>query len=54
VEQAVNSALDHAYRDAEALLMARLHEVTLAALSKDFHRRMVAGGHSLGDIAHAS
>lgn len=45
VEQAVNAALDGAYRDAEALLLARLGQVTLAALSQDFHRRLVAGGH---------
>ena len=39
VEQAVNAALAHAFRDAEKLLLARLGEVTLAALSADFHRR---------------
>jgi Rrf2 family protein len=33
VEQAVNTALDKAFHDAEALLLARLGEVTLAALS---------------------
>jgi DNA-binding IscR family transcriptional regulator len=54
VEQAVNSALGGAYRDAEALLLARLSTVTLAALSKDFHRRMVAGGFSHKDIEHAA
>jgi DNA-binding IscR family transcriptional regulator len=53
VEQAVNAALNTAYLDAEALLLKRLHQVTLAALSKDFHRRMVAGGHSHKDIQHA-
>ncbi|MCW7540735.1 Rrf2 family transcriptional regulator [Aquabacterium sp. A7-Y] len=53
VEQAVNAALDTTYRDAEALLLARLGEVTLAALSEDFHRRMVASGASLKDISHA-
>jgi DNA-binding IscR family transcriptional regulator len=54
VEQAVNSALGGAYRDAEALLLSRLGTVTLAALSKDFHRRMVAGGLSHKDIQHAA
>ncbi|TDR90195.1 Rrf2 family transcriptional regulator [Enterovirga rhinocerotis] len=42
VEQAVNAAMDGAVRDAEALLLSRLGEVTLAALSADFHRRMAA------------
>jgi len=40
VEQAVNAAMDEALRDAEALLLARLGEVTLAALAADFQRRM--------------
>jgi len=39
VEQAVNTALDAALRDAEALLVARLGDVTLADLSADFNRR---------------
>ena len=42
VEQAVNAALDGAFRDAEALLLARLGDVTLAALSADFHDRLSA------------
>lgn len=46
VEQAVNTALQGAYQQAEALLLARLGEVTLAQLSADFHRRMLAGGHA--------
>jgi len=41
VEQAVNAALDTAFEDAEAILLARLGEVTLAALSADFHQRML-------------
>jgi DNA-binding IscR family transcriptional regulator len=40
VEQAVNSALQGAYQQAETLLLARLGEVTLAQLSDDFHRRL--------------
>ena len=44
VEQVVNAALDQAFADAEALLLARLGEVTLAALSAGFHERLVARG----------
>jgi DNA-binding IscR family transcriptional regulator len=40
VEQAVNAALDGAFADAEALLLSRLGEVTLAQLSADFHARL--------------
>ena len=40
VEQAVNAALDAACRDAETLLLSRLGDVTLAALSADFHARL--------------
>lgn len=42
VEKAVNSALGSAFRDAEALLLKRLGEVRLGALSADFHARMKA------------
>ncbi len=52
VEKAVNAALGDTYREAEALLMARLHAVTLASLSEDFHRRMVACGHSAQEHNH--
>lgn len=41
VEQAVNAALDGAFRDAQSLLLDRFGRVTLAALSADFHARMV-------------
>ena len=44
VEQAVNAALGKAFDDAEALLLARLGEVTLARLSADFHDRLAARG----------
>jgi DNA-binding IscR family transcriptional regulator len=60
VEQAVNAALDQAFHDAEALLLARLGDVTLAMLSADFHARMsharMAGRHASYDLetAHAS
>lgn len=40
VEQAVNAALDHAFADAEALLLERLGEVSLAMLSDDFRKRL--------------
>jgi DNA-binding IscR family transcriptional regulator len=39
VEQAVNASLDSAFQEAEALLLARLGEVSLQALSEEFHRR---------------
>ncbi|MDZ4376212.1 MAG: Rrf2 family transcriptional regulator [Phenylobacterium sp.] len=37
VEQVVNHALDTAFREAEAVLLARLGDVSLATLSRDFH-----------------
>lgn len=42
VEQAVNHALDDAFRDAESMLIGRLGEVTLAALAEDFRQRFAA------------
>ncbi|MGO4717095.1 Rrf2 family transcriptional regulator [Bradyrhizobium sp. 2TAF24] len=42
VEQALNSALDSAFHDAEALLLARLGTISLADLSDDFNRRFAA------------
>jgi DNA-binding IscR family transcriptional regulator len=55
VEQAVNAALDRTFHDAEALLLARLGEVTLAMLSADFHDRLVTrGGSSDRETHHAS
>ncbi|MNK71626.1 putative HTH-type transcriptional regulator YwnA [compost metagenome] len=53
VEQAVNAALDGACQEAEALLLRRLNGITLADLSRDFHRRMTGGGFTAKDIAHA-
>ena len=55
VEQAVNAALNQAFHDAEALLLLRFGEVTLAMLSADFHDRLIAQGetHDL-EKAHAS
>lgn len=42
VEQSVNQTLNAAFRDAEALLIARLGDVTLAALADEFRARMAA------------
>jgi DNA-binding IscR family transcriptional regulator len=55
VEQAVNSALDQAFDDAEALLMSRLGNVTLAMLNADFRKRLGdrRNRHRL-ETAHAS
>lgn len=54
VEQAVNAAMDDAFRDAETLLMERLGQVTLAALSADFHARVAnRAGHFDLEKAHA-
>lgn len=44
VEQAVNAALADAFRDAEALLLSRLGDVTLARLSADFHTCLAKRG----------
>ncbi|MBQ1767202.1 MAG: Rrf2 family transcriptional regulator [Aquincola sp.] len=52
VEQAVNAALDDAYRQAEALLLKRLSGITLAALSRDFHQRLQASGRPLQETVH--
>jgi DNA-binding IscR family transcriptional regulator len=55
VEQAVNGALNDAFRDAEALLLDRFNAVTLAELSADFHTRMVESGKSVDlEIVHAA
>ena len=53
VEQAVNGALDHAFREAESLLLARMERVTLAMLAEDFHRRLAACGMAVADMEHA-
>lgn len=38
VEEAVNTVMNQAFRDAEALLLARFSEVTLAELSRYLHQ----------------
>ena len=40
VEKAVNSAMDQAFQDAEALLLKRFREVTLAELSSNVHQHL--------------
>ena len=42
VEQAVNASLDQAFREAEAVLLRRLGDVTLATLRDDFVQRLAA------------
>lgn len=53
VEQAVNGALDGAFREVEAVFRAHLDAVTLAALSADFNRRLAERGQTLEDQTHA-
>jgi DNA-binding IscR family transcriptional regulator len=42
VEQSVNAALDNAFAEAEALLLQRFQNITLAELAADFKRRHAA------------
>ena len=46
VEEAVNAALNQTFAEAEALVLARFRDVTLAQLSADFHQRMQERGFS--------
>jgi len=46
VEQTVNAVLNKSFQDAEALLLSRLGEVTLAALSAGVCNRLAARGGS--------
>lgn len=46
VEQAVNAALGATFDEAEALLLRRFGEISLAALSADFHARLAERGGS--------
>lgn len=52
VEQAVNAALNRAFDDAEALLLRRFGEVTLAMLSDDLRQRLGSRKHQ-GMSVHA-
>lgn len=45
VEQAVNAALEGTFAEAEALLLKRFSEITLADLAADFARRHAAARH---------
>lgn len=53
VEQAVNGALDSAFREVEAVFQAHLGTVTLADLSADFNRRLAERGQTLEGQTHA-
>jgi hypothetical protein len=54
VEAAVNAALGKSFEEAEALLLSRLGDVTLAMLSEDVRARQAARGrHSENAHAHA-
>lgn len=54
VEKAVNAVLDDTFREAEALLMARMGSVTLAALAGDFHDRLATCGPATSDVAQTA
>ncbi|WGM39915.1 Rrf2 family transcriptional regulator [Caulobacter sp. NIBR1757] len=54
VEQAVNAALDEALAEAEAVLLASLGGVTLAALSADFHQRLARRAPHLTGANHGA
>lgn len=56
VEQAVNAALQEAFRDAEEQLLNRFGEVTLSKLSANVHSRLVSRGSSrtMEDDVHGS
>src|ERR1041384_4921230 len=53
VEQAVNAALARAFDDAEALLLSRLGEVTLAMLSEDLRKSLWSRKHHGMSAHHA-
>lgn len=55
VEQSVNAALGKAFDEAEARLLDRFGEISLASLSADFHSRLTArGGSATLEISHAA
>lgn len=56
LEQAVNAALQQAFRDAEERLLTRFGEVTLSMLRADVDSRLVAwgGSQSIEDHVHGS
>lgn len=55
IEQAVNAALGETFDEAEALLLSRFGQISLAALSADFHARLAArGGAPTPETNHGS
>ncbi len=52
IEAAVNAALGESFADAEALLLARFGEVTLAALANDVRRRQIGRAKSRHESHH--
>lgn len=55
VEQAVNAALGETFDEAEALILRRFGEISLAALSADFHIRLAErGGMPTVETNHAA
>lgn len=54
VEQAVNHALDGAFRAVEAAFVAKLADVTLATLAVDFKQRLAQRRQSLEEQIHAA
>lgn len=52
IEQAVNTALDAAYRDAERLVLERLHGISLADLYRLFQQRMATDPRARKYIHH--
>jgi DNA-binding IscR family transcriptional regulator len=54
VKQAVNSALDRAFREVEAVFQSHLSAVTLAISSANFNRRLAERGQTLEGQTHAT
>jgi len=55
IEQAVNAALGETFDEAEALLLSRFGQISLAALSADFHARLAErGGAPTPETNHGS
>ncbi len=53
IEQAVNTALDAAYRDAERLVLERLHAIVLSDLHDLFQQRMATDPRARKHMHHA-
>lgn len=52
VEQVVNESLDDAFKEAEAMLLARLRTVSLAALAVQFQSRLTAHNEHQGECVY--